>query len=301
MILHGPASGVRRHGVRWCHDVRACPAVRRHSVCYRQPASDPRRSDSSGDPAAFLSGRRPGGGGIFSRPRCGGLLPLSLPNFYENFLKEIFTLLLLRNRDTFFGMYDPAINGYDPMLIDSDRVKTKRWLSESDRVVDICEWLASGGSLIELCKMLDVQYSSVLRWINIDGERRRAYEMALKDRDEFVKQELIDELRKICKVDIRRAFDEGGNLLSIKEMPEDVAKAVSAFDIDEDALGNERVRVRFLDKLKAIETMGKNLKMFVDRVEHSGTVTLEDMVVGSLAPPVVGVTPAEIKALTDDA
>lgn len=190
---------------------------------------------------------------------------------------------------------------YDPMVIESDRVKTKRWLSESDRVVDICEWLASGGSLIELCKMLDVQYSSVLRWINIDGERRRAYEMALKDRDEFVKQELIDELRKICKVDIRRAFDEGGNLLSIKEMPEDVAKAVSAFDIDEDALGNERVRVRFLDKLKAIETMGKNLKMFVDRVEHSGTVTLEDMVVGSLAPPVVGVTPAEIKALTDDA
>jgi len=55
-------------------------------------------------------------------------------------------------------------------------------------------------------------------------------------------------------------------------------KAMGAFDIDDTG----RVKVKFLDKLKAIEVLGKNLKMFVDRVEHSGSLTLEQMVEGSI-------------------
>jgi phage terminase small subunit len=38
--------------------------------------------------------------------------------------------------------------------------------------------------------------------------------------------------------------------------------------------------VKCADKLKALELLGKNLKLFVDRVEHSGSLTLEQLVAG---------------------
>jgi len=170
------------------------------------------------------------------------------------------------------------LNSNTPVSLESDRLKTNLWLKEEDRLDFICSWVSNGGSLIDLCKNLSIQYSPVIRWINKEDDRRKQYDVALKDREEWMVQELINELKKICSVDVRRAFDSEGNILSPHEMPEEVVKAMGAFDIDDTG----RVKVKFLDKLKAIEVLGKNLKMFVDRVEHSGSLTLEQMVEGSI-------------------
>ena len=173
---------------------------------------------------------------------------------------------------TFVPLNDP------PLSLESDRVKTHNWIKEKDRLEDICHWISNGGSLIDLCKNLSIQYSPVMKWINKEDQRRKEYEIALKDRNEWMVQELTNELKKICSVDVRKVFDESGNLLPPHSMPEDVVKALGAFELDD----NGKVKVRFLDKLRAIEVLGKNLKMFVDRVEHTGTLTLEKMIEGSL-------------------
>ena len=165
-----------------------------------------------------------------------------------------------------------------PIPLESDRVKTAKWLMEEDRLDYICNWVSNGGSLIDLCKYLSIQYSPVIKWINKEDDRRKNYEISLRDREEWMVQELINELKRITAIDVRRAFDSKGSLLPINEMPEDVVKGMSAFDVDD----NGKVKVRFLDKLRAIEVLGKNLKMFIDRVEHSGVVTLEQMVEGSI-------------------
>jgi hypothetical protein len=43
-------------------------------------------------------------------------------------------------------------------------------------------------------------------------------------------------------------------------------------------------RVKFSDKLRALELLGKNLQMFIDtsRIIHQGKVTLEDLITASI-------------------
>ena len=55
-----------------------------------------------------------------------------------------------------------------------------------------------------------------------------------------------------------------------------------------DGDGVER-EVRFADKLKALELLGKHLGMFTDKVEHSGSVTVNN--------PFAGLTTEELKKL----
>lgn len=162
------------------------------------------------------------------------------------------------------------------------RKRTRDWLYEGDRLAFICDYVANNGSLVTLCKSLKIRYSDVMQWINSSDypERRRAYEAAREDRKEWMIETLCMELHNISTLDVREAFNEDGSIKDIKDMPESVTKALAAFEVNDDG----KVKVRFWDKLKAVETLGKNLKMFVDMVEHGGTLTLEQLVEGSIKP-----------------
>ena len=73
------------------------------------------------------------------------------------------------------------------------------------------------------------------------------------------------------------------------QWPDDIARTIAGLEVIEnfDGQGDQRKqsgwtkRVKFTDKLKSIEMMMKNLNMLTDRVEVSGKVTLEDLVIGS--------------------
>jgi hypothetical protein len=92
-------------------------------------------------------------------------------------------------------------------------------------------------------------------------------------------------------VDIRRAYNSEGGLLNIQDIPAEVAACIVAVESEElfEGSGKEREqtgwlkRVKFSDKLRALELLGKNLQLFVDtsRVIHMGRVTLEDLVMQS--------------------
>lgn len=101
--------------------------------------------------------------------------------------------------------------------------------------------------------------------------------------------EVIRELRLLGFADIGRAFKEDGTLMNPPDMPEAVRRAIAGFEVVEEFEGSGpdklqigyTKKVKFWEKTKAIELLGKYLKMWTDKVEHSGKLTLEQLVAGS--------------------
>lgn len=100
---------------------------------------------------------------------------------------------------------------------------------------------------------------------------------------------ILKELLRLATVDITEAFDSMGQLKPLNEIPEDVRRAIAGLEVHElfDGQGEQRSiiglakKVKFWDKPRALELLGKHLKLFTDKVEHSGSVTLEGLVAGS--------------------
>lgn len=101
--------------------------------------------------------------------------------------------------------------------------------------------------------------------------------------------EVIRELRLLGFADIAGAFKEDGTLMNPADMPEPVRRAIAGFEVMEEFEGSGRdktqigytKKVKFWEKTKALELLGKHLKMWTDKVEHSGRLTLEQLVAGS--------------------
>lgn len=98
------------------------------------------------------------------------------------------------------------------------------------------------------------------------------------ERVEVKADDVLRELLRIGLVDLRQAFTAEGALKPIHEMPEDVARALAGVEVEElfEGKGEERAqtgrlrKVKFWDKPRALELLGKHLKLFVDKVEHAG-------------------------------
>ena len=87
-------------------------------------------------------------------------------------------------------------------------------------------------------------------------------------------QVILRRINNISDFDPRRMFDGKGNALDIPDFPEDVAKCISGFDFvtlyegdgdQKHAFGQLR-KIRFADRLKANELLGRHLGLFKDRL-----------------------------------
>ena len=56
---------------------------------------------------------------------------------------------------------------------------------------------------------------------------------------------------------------------------------LKSFDVTEKPNGDIVTKVAFWSKEKGIELLGKHLSMFIEKHEHTGSLTLEDIVAGS--------------------
>lgn len=111
---------------------------------------------------------------------------------------------------------------------------------------------------------------------------RALVDEALKRREqrtEVTAARVLQEMARIALADMGQAFDASGNLLPIHEMPEDVRRALSGFEAEElfEGSGAERTRmgnvrkVKFWDKPRVLEMLGKHLRMFEDDPKASVT------------------------------
>lgn len=108
-------------------------------------------------------------------------------------------------------------------------------------------------------------------------------------RTEITADVILAELLKLATVDLGKAFDSSGTILPINEMPEEVRKAISSIEVNElfDGQGSDKTvigfmkKIRFWDKPKSLELLGKHLKLFTEKHEHTVKLALEDLVAGS--------------------
>lgn len=91
-------------------------------------------------------------------------------------------------------------------------------------------------------------------------------------------QRVIQEMATIAFVDPRSLFDEAGNPIPIPQLPENVARAISGFEVDETFLGSGkdgelpmRVRTKKLklwDKGRQLDALLKHLGADADKPEQ---------------------------------
>jgi phage terminase small subunit len=100
---------------------------------------------------------------------------------------------------------------------------------------------------------------------------------------------VLRELLKLAASDLRKLFDEKGGLLPPDKWPDEVAAAVSSVEVDElfEGYGQDRhqigftKKVKFWDKVKSLELLGKHLKLFTDKVEHGASESLAKLLAES--------------------
>jgi len=97
---------------------------------------------------------------------------------------------------------------------------------------------------------------------------------------------VVKEILKLATFDIQDIFDKGGNLKAVEDMPENVRKAVASIEIFEEFEGQGKKRksigftkkIKFWPKDKALEMLGKYLKMFGDvNILPGGTLIFQDI------------------------
>lgn len=172
---------------------------------------------------------------------------------------------------------------------ESRNERLQRLLSMDDAMDIMCSFVASGGTLVHFARLWDIRYPDIMKWIRSDSIRAKRYDDAIKDRNEYTIETILQELRDIALFDIRDLYDNNNNLKPVHQWPRHTASVVSSVETDEifEGRGEEREmigltkKIKLWDKLKAIEQLGKTQALFVDRVEETRTIKLEDLVLAS--------------------
>lgn len=102
------------------------------------------------------------------------------------------------------------------------------------------------------------------------------------------RERVLSELGCIAFFDLGRAYDDNGNLLNVADMDEEVRRGLAGIKVFEEfeGFGKDRIKVgetrelKTQDKPRSLELLGKHLKLFTDKVEHSGSIRLEEIVAG---------------------
>lgn len=96
--------------------------------------------------------------------------------------------------------------------------------------------------------------------------------------DKVEGQKVVRAVATVAFQDIRKAFDERGNLLPIHDLPDEVAGAIAGIEIFEEyeGKGADRVftgytkKIKFTDRIGACSLLGKHFKLFTEKVEVAG-------------------------------
>ena len=93
--------------------------------------------------------------------------------------------------------------------------------------------------------------------------------------------DVLGHMRHVGFSDPRRLLDERGNMLPMKDWPDDVAAAFSPLELTKrnltagDGVQEEVVKVKAWDKLKALERLGEHLGLWEPKGNVSGTLVVK--------------------------
>lgn len=87
---------------------------------------------------------------------------------------------------------------------------------------------------------------------------------------------VLRELLYMARLDPLAIFNEDGTMRPIAQIPEEARRAIAAFDASQVDGGDENAplvitrKIRFHDKTRALELLGKHLRLWADRLETTG-------------------------------
>jgi phage terminase small subunit len=97
---------------------------------------------------------------------------------------------------------------------------------------------------------------------------------------EVTQERVREELFKLAFYSPTNFFDDAGNLVPLTELDDNTAMAITGLEVSEifDGVGKDKIHVGYVKKLKLadkgqnLERLGRYLKMFTDKIEHSGKI-----------------------------
>ena len=103
--------------------------------------------------------------------------------------------------------------------------------------------------------------------------------------NEVTVERVLKELARLAFFDVAKLVGEDGRPLPISQIDEDTRRAIVGLDVatvgnDMQGVG-EVMKFKLADKGANLERLGRHLKMFIDRVELSGSVALADAIVAA--------------------
>ena len=163
-------------------------------------------------------------------------------------------------------------------------------LKRPGAIDDFYKHVANGGSPIDLAAMWKIPFSELMHWIHRSPTHKQLYDDALQAQAEWAVRRVLQEVKRIGFADIRDAYKEDGSLKLMKDMPSEVAAVIASVEsidyFEGSGKNKEHVgviqKIKFWNKLDAIKMLATNLGMLVERVEHSGKVSLESLITESL-------------------
>jgi len=136
----------------------------------------------------------------------------------------------------------------------SIREKTDKLMADEKKTMSvICAHVANGGSLIDLCETWGVNYGAMIAWIMADRDGRGVpYTNSQNARAEWSKERILLELRRIATCDIRKLYNDKGDLLPVHEWPSDVAAQVQSIETVEEfeGKGKDKESIGYVKKIK---------------------------------------------------
>lgn len=169
-----------------------------------------------------------------------------------------------------------------------------------ETISEVCEHVANGGSLIDRCKLWGVSYGKFVDWLNSDPMRADRYARALESKMHWSIDRVLKELELIGLADVGEAYTPENKLKDIHDIPESLRRCIVSVESEElfDGVGKEREhigytkKIKFIEKTKALELIGKKFAMWIDRSRIDlSTKTIEDLIVESMKDESI---PAEI-------
>lgn len=111
-------------------------------------------------------------------------------------------------------------------------------------------------------------------------QRVEALTKAAADANEVTVERVVKEFARLAFVDVRKMSRPDGSPVPLHELDEDTARAIVGVEVV--TQGNAEVgfgqvtKYKLADKRASLADLGRFLKMFVDRVEVSGSVSIAD-------------------------
>lgn len=117
--------------------------------------------------------------------------------------------------------------------------------------------------------------------------------LARSERTRITQDRVLYGIADLAFYDIADLFADDGSLKAVHDIPVAMRNAIAGIEVEElwEGRGEARERIGNLHKVKladrkgSLELLGRHLKLFTDKVEHSGTVTLEEILTASREQP----------------